>query len=196
MKLEEKVGQKIGLEVRQALLMQAQYDTNGTFAKRILNDRILLEMKVIVAKKHNKLFDFLDRKMQQLFEGGVFDIITEKIQENVEKNRFLKNKEPFKVLTFDELEAGFVICFMPLVCTIFVFCLEWIVVLKDYVLIKSIFDAFFKIHQDELKAQSEMLDLKIAMWNKIVKERRKQAKILSVVSEDYPRKVIFLHQHS
>lgn len=173
--LDKKVGEKIGLEVRTALLLKTQLHSNGTFSKKILNDRILLEMRMLAAKKHNKLFDAIDRKIQQMFEGALFAPVVVWLNEILDKKMYEKGKVPFKVLTFDELEAGFVICFMPLLSTIFVFCSEWIVVLKDYILVKSIFDVFFKIQRNQLKAQSKNVILKLVMLKKIAEERQKQA---------------------
>lgn len=174
LELGEKVGEKIGYEVRSLTVLLVQEQTNGTFYKRILGDRLLLEMTVLVAVRYNKLFDLIDRKMQQLFEGGIFHRFNKKVQRFLDIERFRKHTEPFAVLTFDELEAGFVICFASLLFAVAAFALEWLVVLNYYCLVKWIFDAFFRIQEDVIKGQSENLKLKMAMWEKIFNERQNQ----------------------
>lgn len=169
--LDNKVGEKIGLEIRQGVLLQMQLETNGTFQKRILNDRILLEMRVFTAERHHKLFDLIDRKMQQIFEGGLFFPFTARLLMILDKKRFPLTKEAFKVLTFDELEAGFVICFASLLFGVSAFCLEWIVLLKDKIIVQRIFEGFFEIHREQFETQSENLGFKITVWEIIAKER-------------------------
>lgn len=177
LELDKKVGEKIGFEMRFQTLLLSQDATNGTISNRILGDRIMLEMIILVAERHNKLFDLIDSKMQQLFEGGIFHPFTEKIRrKTLDRKRFQKFKEPFAVLTFDELEAGFVVCFVPLIFALAAFCLEWLVVLKDFLLVKGIFETFFRVQRNLLNNQSEAQDLKIAMWKKIVNERQDQAR--------------------
>lgn len=196
LELEKKAGEKIGVEVRQHLLLYLQFATNGTFSQSILkNDRILLEMRILIAERHNKLFDLIDRKMQQLFEGGLFYVFTELTDRRVNEKRGQKYKEPFKVLTFDELEAGFVVCFTPLLFGVVAFCLEWLVVLIEHTLVKCILEAFFRIHRSLLNEQSKNLDLKITAWNKIVKERQDQVQAsLNVNKAAMWRKIVKKHR--
>lgn len=151
--------------MREQILLFAQMATKGTFSRRILNDRLLLEMKVLLAARHNKLFDLIDRKMQQFFEGGLFYAFTANIRRKVEKRLSPEYTETFKVLTLEELEAGFVISVVPLLFAISAFCLERMIALKNFILF--IFVGFFRFQKNLIYDQSVNLNLKIAMLKKI-----------------------------
>lgn len=161
--------------MRHNLLHFALLETRGKFSKMLLEDRLLLEMQVLLVEPHSKLFHFIDLKMQQLFEGGIINKFNNWHEITFNNNRFPEFKDPFEVLTFDELEAGFVTCFAPLLFGVAVFCSEWLVVLKYYLVVKSIFEVLFKMQRNQLNEHSRNLDLKIATWSKIAKDRQNQA---------------------
>lgn len=142
--LEKKVGEKFGLEMRQDVFVASQMYTKGKASQRALDDRVLLELIVLVVEPHQKLFDLIDRKMQQFFEGGMFNFYNSRYSRIFDKNRYEEYEEPFKVLTFDELEAGFVVCFVPLLFGLIVFGMEWFLVAKDLILYRIIFEALFE----------------------------------------------------
>lgn len=75
-----------------------------------------------------------------------------------------ESKEPFKVLTFDELEAGFVISVAPLLLAMLVFCFEWIVALKDLVVWFCIFKSFFNARQKSMEAILQSESCKLNLW--------------------------------
>lgn len=174
--LAESAGGKIGIYFHFLYVLKFTNATKRKFNKRFLNDDpVMRGLYVLGAQPYSRMFEFINRKLQQFFEGGIMDFYLTWFKELHSKNRFEEYKEPFKVLTLEELEAGFVISFAPLLFAIVTFCVEWLVVLKDFVLAKCIFNAIFKIHRDQIEAQSDNLRLKILLWKKIVKERQKRA---------------------
>lgn len=138
------VGEKIAIEVTFEYLAVLTEFSKGHILKRVLNDRILLDMKALVVEHHNKYFDLVDRKLQQFFESGILRSYYKDIEDifNAKKYEELKNHA---ALTFEDLEAGFVICFVPLLFCIAMFGFEWSVVLKDYIVFRCIFGTLFKI---------------------------------------------------
>lgn len=151
--LENKVGDKFGLEVRLDMLLQVLWETDGNISQRILNDRIMLERIASDVLPHNKLFDLIDRKMQQFFEGGLINRFMIADLRILDKNRFRKFEDPFKILNLEELEAGFVISFAPLLLAVAAFGFEWLTVLKHFIIQKCIFEAFFTKHRDHPSTQ-------------------------------------------
>lgn len=144
--LQNEIGNKIGLEMRGETLLLSMINTNNKVLQRLIGDKILTESTILVVEPHNKFFDFIDQKIQLMLEGGIFyEHVNMRERFGMQKFEFI---ESFKILTFDELEAGFVICFVPLVLTIAMFCLEWMIVFKDFIIFRCIFDKFFKINQN------------------------------------------------
>lgn len=91
---------------------------------KLLPERYMLEKRALLFPPHNMFFEALDKKIQQLIEGGLIEYHLEKFYDRMKPARYATQKESFKVLTLGELEAGFVISLVPLVLSIVVFCVE------------------------------------------------------------------------
>lgn len=139
-------GSKVGMQVHDEVF--AYYILNKQKkVPKMLATRFMLNMRVAVVPGNNKLLKTFDRKLQQLFEADLINYYMRDFNIVVDKAKADKTpQEPFKVLTFEELEAGFVVCFVPLLFSIVVFMLEWLVTLKDLLVFRCIFEAFLKCH--------------------------------------------------
>lgn len=99
---------------------------------KLLPDRFMLEMRSLWFHAHHPFHEIIDKKIQQLHEAGLIEYFMEKYYEN-ESRKYGRNfghAEPFKVLTLEELEAGFVVSLIPLVVSALVFCIECITKIK------------------------------------------------------------------
>lgn len=170
------VGDKIAIEIPHEHFMIHVDESRGLLLKRVLNDRVLLDMKALVIKQHNKYFDLIDKKLQQLFESGIFATFFRFFDVKLDPKRFEELKT-HKALSFDELEAGFVICFVPLFFCIAVFCFEWSVVFKDFIIYRNVFEKLFEVYWEQLEKSTNNLEVKICAWNEIVEDRLRQKEI-------------------
>lgn len=104
---------------------------------------------VLLFRQRHFLFLIFDRKIQQLLEAHVIGYYI-KIDNEECNVKFHETFVPsFKVLTFGELKAGFVVSVAPLIMGLVVFCSEWTVRLKDLLVVLSISKTFFKIKHIE-----------------------------------------------
>lgn len=134
---------KIGMQVHNEIFAYYIINKQKKIPK-MLADRFMLNMRVVGIAVNNKLLKPFDKKLQQLFEADLINYYMRDFEIVVEKAKTDRNlQEPFKVLTFDELEAGFVVCFMPLLFSIIIFINEWIITMKDLLVFRSILRAFF-----------------------------------------------------
>lgn len=97
------------------------------------------------------LFEIFDRKLQQYVEADLVNYNIRRWKDRANPNFFEEIKEPFAVLTLDELEAGFVVCLVPLVLSIFVFAIEWMPTSKDLLVFLFIFKKYFQVKESEQK---------------------------------------------
>lgn len=98
-----------------------------------------------VLSEINHLFsEIFARKFQQLTEAGLVDYNKRYWYHEINPKRWEIPKVP-EVLTLKELEAGFVVCIGTLALSAVVFCLEWLMTLKDLIVFNFIFKAFFKM---------------------------------------------------
>lgn len=131
------------MEVDSDLMLQLLAEGSQLQAK-ILEERVNGELKVWYISAHNRFFNSFKKKLKQMSEAGLFNQFIREAKEVYIRNTVEQQEEPFKVLTLEELEAGFVVCIVPLVLAMAILCLEWIVPLKDLVAFLCIFKAFFK----------------------------------------------------
>lgn len=108
-------------------------------------ERISSETSVLYLPAHHRFFNSFNEKFKQMIEAGLID---QYIRALTEIFKLIgpreKLEEPYKILTLEELEAGFVVCMVSLFLAVAVFFLEWIVRLKDLVVAYFIFQMYFK----------------------------------------------------
>lgn len=145
--------QKIDLmqdpSTKAAVQMSREILTNYIHVKKKLitqnriKERILPEMKIMAVPTHVKFFPAFDRKLQQLFEAGMFNFYERDFFDDPKK--FEKHSDPYKVLTFENLEASFVVSFAPMILACCAFIGEWILRLKDLLAFHRALRAFYAL---------------------------------------------------
>lgn len=116
----------------------------------LLDERIHVDVKAMGVQRDNPYYEIFNKKILQLFEAGLFNQYAKEWFETRDIKKNEEFTEPFKILTLGELEAGFVVCLVPLLFSAAAFCSEWTVVLKDLLVFHFIFHAFFKMKRSEL----------------------------------------------
>lgn len=139
-------------------------------APKLLKDRYMLESLVFAFPRNHFLFEVFDRKLQQYIEGDLINYNTREWQESINRKTF-QHKEPFAVLTFGELEAGFVVCLVPLILSGFVFCIEWLITLKNLLVFIIIFKKLFEEKYLEQKKHSNAMRIKFNDWQQTQLEK-------------------------
>lgn len=120
---------KGGYEVTSSELPIYAIRSNGTFLQRILTkDRMLHEICGSEVPRQNKLFEILDRKIQQLFATGIISHLIDLVMKDANPKRYshLYPDDGPKVLTMEHLQAGFKIWLFSLSLAIIAFIVEWL----------------------------------------------------------------------
>lgn len=114
--------------------------------------------------RNHQFYDTFDKKLKQLFTAGLiihyesdhFKCLNEK------RYKHLHPEGP-KVLTFDNLKAGFVIWLVSICLAIAAFVIECIIWMKDFLALKFILEAFYKIRKGKnvgiVKAKAKLRTL-------------------------------------
>lgn len=147
---------------------------NRTDRPKLLKDRLMLELKALRIEKHNCFFEAFDRKLQQYIEGGLNDYNSKEFVETNNPKKFEKYKELFAVLTLSELEAGFVVCIVPFLLSILVFCLEWLPTLKNLIVFLFVFKKYFEVKELEQKKHCELMKIKFAHWQTLIRRIKQE----------------------
>lgn len=126
------------------VLMHQAIASNGTFLSRILKEAIYVR-QVVILFKDAKTLNIFDGKIEQIIEAGLIDYFNGDYSEHVNPKRYehLHTVGP-EVLTLQHLRAGFIIWILLVVVAILTFVGEWIVILKDLMIILSLFTAFYE----------------------------------------------------
>lgn len=141
-------------------------------APKLLENRYNLEHDVLLFPQRHFFFEVFDRKIQQLLEAHLIDHNLKNDNDEGNLKQFDKHEQPFKVLTLDELEAGFVISIAPLALSLVAFCLEWLVTIKDLFVFFITFKTYFRMKKHEQYQQTELNKIKMAAWKLILKEEQ------------------------
>lgn len=118
---------------------------NKTEPPRLLDERYMLESRALHYPPQHFLFDTFDRKLQQYIEADLINYNIRTWNEESDPKKYEEFEEPFAVLTLGELEAGFVVCLVPLILSILVFCIEWLPNLKAFLVFQFALRSFFKL---------------------------------------------------
>lgn len=146
-------------------------ELNRTDPPKLLKERFLLESSAIQFPHHHFLYEIFDRKLQQYIEANLIDYNNRYFDEINNPKRYETYSEPFAVLTFAELEAGFSICLMPLVLSIFLFVAEWMPALKDLMIFLVIFKKYFEVKNLEQSNHSKIIEIKFTAWQAMFREK-------------------------
>lgn len=95
------------------------------------------------------LTEVFDEKILQLFQGGIVDYFDRDNKENCETKRYkhLNYDEP-KVLTMEQLYAGFVVWLVTVFLAIIAFIGEWINRLLEYHIFRCTFDSYYNLKKN------------------------------------------------
>lgn len=141
---------KVGMVVTEESLAAYTRFYHKTEPPGTLENRLNVDIKSMALPRDNKFFKIFNEKISQLFEAGLFYQYGKDWLNRRDLKRNEEFTEPFKILTLGELEAGFIVCIVPLVISMLVFGCEWLVVLKDLLVFLAIFRKYFAIKQDAL----------------------------------------------
>lgn len=137
-------GNQIALQMDSNLLVQLLENIEFIDAK-FLKESLMTDSNVLYLPAHSIFFNLFNEKFKQMFEAGLFNFYIREITVGFVEKSLKVFKEPFQVLTLEELEAGFVVSLIPLLFAIAVFCVEWMIVLKDLMIMKNIFQVFYEM---------------------------------------------------
>lgn len=149
-----KPGSKIGMIVDEEIIASCTRMLHKAEPPPMLSDRINVDARAMALPRDSHYFKIFNKKILQLVEAGLFDQYGKAWLERRDMKRNEEFAEPFKILTLDELEAGFVVCIVPLLISAAAFLYEWIVALKDLVVFWFIFHTFFGMRRSELERKS------------------------------------------
>lgn len=133
----------------------------------------MLDNMVFPFPAHHFLFKVFDKLLQRYIEADLINYNTREWNERYNPKKLEQFEEPFAVLTLQKLEAGFVVCLVPLFLSIFVFCFEWLVVAMNLTVFLLIFGNFFEVKKAEQKIRCDLIKVLIANI-KANKERNKK----------------------
>lgn len=122
---------------------------NFTISPKLLEERFSGSFFCVYGEVNNLFWQILATKLQQLVEAGLIDYNMRLWIDVINIKRWKVESGP-KVLTLEELEAGFVICLISIVISAVAFCFEWLITLKTFI----VFNAIVKImHEVQLSPQ-------------------------------------------
>ena len=95
--------------------------------------------------RNHRLFEIFDKKLQQLFEGGIIYYYLDEVLKYLNPKRYehLYRDKP-KVLTIKHLEAGFVIWIISVSTALAAFMFEWLIKFYEYLIVKYVLEEFYK----------------------------------------------------
>lgn len=142
-------GTKTGVYFNRGIYAAILGGTNRSEYPKRLPKRFRLDQRALFFPPHHLFYDAFDKKMQQLVESDLIEYHVRRCFEKINPKRYEKYKEPFKILTIGELEAGFVVSLVPLLLSLIVFCLEWLPTLKNLIVFSHAFNAYFRMKMSD-----------------------------------------------
>lgn len=115
--------------------------TNGRFEPRVRRDVLFVEMCGLKFPNHHHFTGIFERKSKQLFEAGVIQVKMNDLLYQIFDHWFVD--EP-KVLDLKKLEPGFVIFIASVALATTAFVFEWLSALRDYVIVRYFFAAYYE----------------------------------------------------
>lgn len=154
------------------------YFTQRIQPPKLLPLRFKAEARGLLFTPQHFLFEIFDRKLQQYVEADLINFNSRLFDEKSSAKQFKRFEDPFAVLTLGELEAGFVVCMIPLVFCILVFLAEWVPAAIDLIVFLVIFKKFFNVLKIEQSANCEAMKVKVAFLQ--AKNEKENQKIKNV----------------
>lgn len=151
-------------------------NTNGSFLKRILKERFITEMHVWYFPSFSaKLLNIINRKLQQLFVGGLIEYYNAEYKEliNIKRYKHLQDSTGPKVLTMEHLSAGFIVWLVSVVLAIIIFVTEWIPRFGEYLVSWYIFGTYYKQKVLKMKRMNALVEARV----KYAKKKRRLAQL-------------------
>jgi hypothetical protein len=175
------------------------YRTNGEILNRLMKEPFMTEMCSMEVERNNKFYGILNRKVQQFIDGGIIDhnmVEFEKwydpkyyqrpllyTKEYLENGHRHFNPHAPKVLTMDQLEAGFVICLIPLMVSVIIFVGEWFWKLTKGFVLSYLLMTFLNQQQNILERQNDERNLKLDKKKTLKKSEIIQVKPVAAKEE-------------
>lgn len=125
------------------------------------------------------LSEILPKKLQQLNEAGLIEYYMRYYFDAVSKI-VLRTESGSKVLTLEELEAGFVVCMIPMGISLVAFCIEWLITLKHLTVYQFIFKKLFDSSLSSQQAAFKIWIKKLKS-NKKIKEKKQEKGQISYI---------------
>lgn len=148
---------KCAVEVPIDILKFYSIATDGTFLKRIVKKQLISKhvgQYFSNIPRENLMLETFDEKFQQLVVGGIIDFYDRDYLDFLNPARYehLHQKGP-KVLTMENLNAGFTVCCVSMFLAFFAFIWEWFSRFLEFIVIKSTFNAFFQTKIQESRTK-------------------------------------------
>lgn len=148
----------------------------------LLQTRFIGTYKCIMTPVNDVLNEILPEKLQQLNEAGLIDYYMRYYFDALAQ-KLLRTESGPQVLTFEELEAGFVVCMIPLVISIVAFCIEWMITLKKLIVFHFIFKKFFGVRMVSNQASLKIWLKKLENYKKIKDKKQKLKNHISAIQK-------------
>lgn len=174
-------GSKTAKPISNKDLAWFRFDLNITAVPELLKDRFSGNYYCLFTKINHRFIQTLAKKLQQFVEAGLLDYNSRYWFDKTDPKRVEVETGP-QVLTLNELEAGFVVCMVPLAISIIAFGLEWLPTLKDLIVFSFIFKQLFEIRFSSQQTSSRL------WFNRLQKELQAKAKKLVKFSERHHQK--------
>lgn len=138
-------GSKTSVFYNREMYLVIRFVLNRTEPPRLIQNRFIFGCRGLLFPANHFLFEIFDRKLQQYVEADLisYNILQWNDEDNPEKH--VVQMEPFAILTLCQLEAGFVICLASLLLSFLVFCIEWMMNMKDLMIFHFIFKSYFNL---------------------------------------------------
>lgn len=149
-----------GVQLHTRYIYSIAFQSNGEIVKRLLREPFITEFCGMEFPRNHKLFYVLDHKIHQLFEAGITEYLASYGKKRLDPNVYKKPKsftreylhntyeklfpEGAQILTMDHLEAGFVIWIACVFLAFAAFIFEWMMMLKNFLIIWNVLQAFFE----------------------------------------------------
>jgi hypothetical protein len=148
-------------------------NSSGKILKRIIKEDILDTPKTLVFPRNHRFFEAFNQKIERIVPSG---IIVDHFNDDIYRN--LINPKQFKHLYLDQetpmalehLEAGFVVWLVSLVFPIIAFIGEWIARFMDFIVFRSVFTAYIKSLERNVRNRDRKLQKFLMKMEKVKQE--------------------------
>lgn len=131
--------------------------SKGRIVQRMLKEDLITDICGWDFPRSHRFYEVFDRKTQQLFNAGITHKIIKKYTVNPKKFIHLYEQGP-KVLSMNDLEAGFVVWLISITFAVLAFLMEWLMTMKDFLILRMIFKTYFDMKIEESRNCFENAD--------------------------------------